>query len=168
MPFDVGDRVVYPHHGASVIERRESIEVMGELRDYFVLQLVDAGLVLRVPVDKAEEVGLREVIDTEEVLDVMAVLAKKAKRTPDNWSRRFKNHTDMLRSGDIYQTAEVVRNLSLRGREAHLSDAEGRMLARARQVLISELHLALGVSEEEASRRVDEEIGQLGPPTARR
>ena len=159
MAFDVGDRVVYPHHGASVIERRESISVMGEDREYFVLQLADAGLVVRVPVDKAEEVGLRGVVDDEEARDVLAVLAKKTKRTPENWSRRFKNHTEMLRSGDVYQTAEVVRNLSLRKAEAHLSEAEQRMLAQARRLLVSELHLALGVTEEEAARWVDEELG---------
>lgn len=158
MSLDVGDRVVYPQHGASVIERRESIEVMGELRDYFVLQLADAGLVIRVPVDKVGEIGMREVVDGEEARDVLAVLTKKV-RTPDNWSRRFKNHTEMLRSGDVYQTAEVVRNLSLRKREAHLSAGEERMLAHARRLLVSELHLSLRVSEDEAARQVDERLG---------
>jgi CarD family transcriptional regulator len=158
LSFDIGDRVVYPHHGPSVIERRESIEVMGEARDYFVLQLADRGLVIRVPVDKVDEIGVREVVDGEEAQDVLAVLTKKA-RTPDNWSRRFKNHTEMLKSGDIYQTAEVVRNLSLRKREAHLSAGEEQMLAHARRLLIAELHHSLRVSEEEAGRQVDERLG---------
>jgi CarD family transcriptional regulator len=156
--FAVGDQVVYPHHGATVIERRESVEVMGEVRDYFVLQLEESGLVLRVPVDKAEEIGLRGVIDDSEVVEVMAVLASRTKRLPENWSRRFKNHTEMLRSGDVYETAAVVRNLSLRQQEGHLSTGEQRMLAQARKVLISELRLSWGVSEEEAARRVDKEL----------
>lgn len=155
MSFDVGDQVVYPHHGPSVIERRESIAVMGQCRDYFVLQQADDGLVIRVPVDKLGEIGVREVVDSEEAKDVLAVLTKKV-RTPDNWSRRFKNHTAMLKSGDVYQTAEVVRNLSLRKRGAHLSAGEERMLAHARRLLVSELHLSLQVSEHEAARQVDQ------------
>ena len=158
MSFDVGDRVVYPHHGATVIERRETIAYQGEPREYFVLTLEDSRLVLRVPVDKAEEIGLRGVIDDSEVDEVMAVLASRTKRLPENWSRRFKNHTEMLRSGDIYETAAVVRNLSLRQQDGHLSAGEQRMLAQARKVLISELRLSWGVSEEEASRRVDKEL----------
>lgn len=160
MSFDIGDQVVYPHHGPSVIERRESIAVQGELRDYFVLQLADAGLVIRVPVDKLGEIGVREVVDREDAQDVLAVLTKKV-RTPDNWSRRFKNHTEMLKSGDVYQTAEVVRNLSLRKRDAHLSAGEERMLAHARRMLVSELHLSLEVSEDEAARQVDHCLAQV-------
>ena len=103
MSFDVGDKVVYPHHGAAVIERRERREVFGTDREYLVLRVAHDGLTLSVPADNTAEVGLREVINDEEILDVLAVLAKKGARTPSNWSRRFKNHTEKLKSGDIYQ-----------------------------------------------------------------
>jgi CarD family transcriptional regulator len=108
-----------------------------------------------VPADNTDEVGLREVINDEEVEEVFAVLRKKEARMPTNWSRRFKNHVEKLKSGDIYQVAEVVRNLSLREKDKGLSAGEKRMLARARQILVSELTFALGVDEEEAERQLD-------------
>jgi CarD family transcriptional regulator len=113
---------------------------------------------LKVPTDNTDEVGLREVINDEEVEEVFAVLRKKEARMPTNWSRRFKNHVEKLKSGDIYQVAEVVRNLSLRDAEKGLSAGEKRMLARARQILVSELTFAINVSEEEAERRLDEAL----------
>src|SRR5260370_17529195 len=91
MLFDVGDKVVYPHHGAAIVERREKREVFGETRDYLVLKLAYGDLTLMVPADNVEEVGLREVINDEEVEEVFAVLRKKEARMPTNWSRRFKN-----------------------------------------------------------------------------
>src|SRR5258708_19792080 len=92
-----------------------------------------------VPADKAEEIGLRDVINDEEVEEVFAVLRKKEARMPTNWSRRFKNHVEKLKSGDIYQVAEVVRNLSIPEADKGLSAGEKRMLARPRQILGSDL-----------------------------
>ncbi len=155
MPFEVGDKVVYPHHGAAVIEDRTVIEAFGENKEYFVLRIAFGDLTVRVPVDAAEKVGLREVINDEEVEEVFAVLGKKDARMPTNWSRRYKNHVEKLKSGDIYQVAEVVRNLTLRDNDKGLSAGERRMLAKARQVLVSELTFALGVSGDEAEHRLD-------------
>ncbi len=155
MSFDVGDKVVYPHHGAAIVERREMKEAFGETREYLVLRLAYGELVLMVPTDKTDEVGLRDVINDEEVEEVFAVLRKKEARMPTNWSRRYKNHVEKLKSGDIYQVAEVVRNLSLRDREKGLSAGEKRMLNRARQILLSELTFAIGASEEEATTKLD-------------
>jgi CarD family transcriptional regulator, regulator of rRNA transcription len=154
MAFDVGDKVVYPHHGAAVIERRENKTAFGEEKEYFVLRLSYGDLTAMVPVDNTEEVGLREVIDADEVDDVFEVLRKKEARMPTNWSRRYKNHVEKLKSGDIYQVAEVVRNLSIRDKDKGLSAGEKRMLTRARQILVSELTFAIGVSEEEAEKRL--------------
>ena len=155
MSFDVGDKVVYPHHGAAVIQRRELRQVSGTEREYLVLHMAFDDLTLRVPIDSIDSVGLREVIDDEEIADVFAVLAKKDVRTPTNWSRRFKNHAEKLKSGDIYQVAEVVRNLSMRRAESGLSAGETTMLSKARRVLVSELSFALDVGDEEAGRRLD-------------
>ena len=139
MPFDVGDKVVYPHHGAAVIEKREKIEAFGEKKEYLVLRLAYGDLTLKVPADNTDEVGLREVINDEEVEEVFAVLRKKEARMPTNWSRRFKNHVEKLKSGDIYQVAEVVRNLiaprqgegPLGGREAHAGQGPADPRVRA-------------------------------------
>ena len=158
MEFVIGDEVVYPHHGASVIEGVETLSVAGSQRDYFVLRFDYADLTLHIPVDGTEAVGLRRVIGADEVEEVFAVLRKTDARTPSNWSRRFKNHTEMLRSGDVYQLAEVVRNLAHRKATSHLSSAEQRMLERARRALVSELSLAMGVDAEEAGNRLDSEL----------
>ncbi len=156
--FDVGDKVVYPHHGAAVVERREEREVFGQRREYLVLKLAYGDLTLMVPADNVDEVGLREVINDEEVEEVFAVLRKKEARMPTNWSRRYKNHVEKLKSGDIYQVAEVVRNLSIRDRDKGLSAGEKRMLTRARQVLVSELTFAIGVSESEAEQKLNDAL----------
>jgi CarD family transcriptional regulator len=156
--FDIGDKVVYPHHGAAIVERREVKEAFGQEREYLVLRLAYGDLTLMVPADNTEGVGLREVINDEEVEEVFAVLRKKEARMPTNWSRRYKNHSEKLRSGDIYQVAEVVRNLSIRDKDKGLSAGEKRMLSRARQILVSELTFALGVDEATAEVRLDEAL----------
>ncbi len=158
MVFDSGDKLVYPHHGAAIVERREVKEAFGQKREYLVLRLAYGDLTLMVPADNTDGVGLREVINDEEVEEVFAVLRKKEARMPTNWSRRFKNHVEKLKSGDIYQVAEVVRNLSLREKDKGLSAGEKRMLARARQILVSELTFAINVSEEQAEQRLDEAL----------
>src|SRR4030088_638776 len=155
MSFDVGDKVVYPHHGAAIIEKSEKKDVFGENREYLVLKLAYGDLTLMVPADNTDEVGLREVINDEEVEEVFAVLRKKEARMPTNWSRRFKNHQEKLKSGDVYQVAEVVRNLAARNRDAALSAAERTMYERARTNLVSEIAPALGVSAEEAEEFLD-------------
>ncbi len=155
MSFDVGDRVVYPHHGAAIILRREFRDVAGAACEYLVLHMAYDDLTLSVPVDSADGVGLRDVIDEEEISGVYALLASKNVHTSPNWSRRFKNHAAKLSSGDVYQVAEVVRNLSMRRADGHLSAGEVIMLSKARRVLVSELSFALKVSDEEAGRRLD-------------
>ena len=150
MGFDVGDRVVYPHHGAAVIVRRDSREFNGKKTDYLVLQMAHGELTLSVPAEKAEEVGMRPPIGEEEVQDLFELLGKKDVREPANWSRRFKNHQEKLKSGDVYQVAEVVRNLALRDQAKGLSAGEKSMFVKARSVLVSELSFALNVSEEDA------------------
>jgi CarD family transcriptional regulator len=154
--FAVGDKVVYPHHGAAVIERREKVVAFGQTRDYFVLRIEHGNLTLKVPADATDEVGLRLIIDEDEVEEVFAVLRKPIGREPTNWSRRFKNNVEKLKSGDIYQIAELVRNLSRREQDKHLSAGEKRMLVNSRRVLVSELRLATNVPVEEAERQLDE------------
>jgi CarD family transcriptional regulator len=153
--FRVGDKVVYPHHGAAIIKGVEEREVMGETREYFVLRLSYGDLTLLVPLDNTEEVGIRDVISRDELEKVFKVLRSKECRMPTNWSRRFKTHVEKLRSGDIYQVAEVVRNLARRDKEKGLSAGEKRMLAKARQILLSEITFAADVDESEAGKLLD-------------
>ena len=158
MTFNVGDRVVYPHHGAAVVERREQKEAFGEKQEYLVLRMAHGDMMLSVPVAKAEEVGMRWPISTEAVDDLFDVLQKRDVREPANWSRRFKNHQEKLKSGDVYQVAEVVRNLALRERDKGLSAGEKSLFTKARSVLVSELSFALDVSEDDALAKVEKAL----------
>ncbi|MCL4449063.1 MAG: CarD family transcriptional regulator [Actinobacteria bacterium] len=153
--FRVGDRVVYPHHGAATIKSLEKKKAFGITKNYLILELAYGNLTLMIPEDNTETVGLRDVINKKEVMEVLAVLGKKEARMPTNWSRRYKNHVEKLKSGEIYQVAEVVRNLTIRYKDNGLSAGEKRMLSRARQILVSELTFALNINEEEAEKTLD-------------
>lgn len=155
MTFKPGDRVVYPHHGAAVIEKKEKRKAFGKNTEYLVLRMAHGDMMLSVPVDKVDEVGMRWPISEEDVEDLFEVLARRDVREPANWSRRFKNHQEKLKSGDVYQVAEVVRNLALRDRAKGLSAGEKSLYTKARNVLISELAFALDVDEDSATERID-------------
>jgi CarD family transcriptional regulator len=154
--FRKGDTVVHPEHGAAVIEELRDREFLGEKRKYLVLRVAYGDLTLMVPVDSTDEVGLRQVVSKNEVKKVLKVLTEDESSMAANWSRRFKNNMEKLHSGDPYQVAEVLRNLAIREREKGLSAGEKRMIQKARQILISELHYATGNSEEEAEAMIDD------------
>ena len=157
MAFDVGDRVVYPHHGAAIIVRKETRDFNGEDTEYLVLEVKreETRVTISVPSEKVDDVGMRPPISRDEVEDLFDLLAKRDIREPANWSRRFKNHQEKLKSGDVYQVAEVVRNLALREKGKGLSTAEKSMLERARGILVSELSFALNVTEEAALTKLE-------------
>jgi CarD family transcriptional regulator len=158
--FRVGDKVVYPHHGAAVIEKMEERELFGEKRNYFILKLAYGELTLMVPTDSTEDVGLREVTPAKDMPKVFRVLKKQEPMTnTTNWSRRFKANVEKLRSGDIYQVADVVRSLHQRDKEKGLSAGEKRMLTKARQILVSELTFSKDCDEEAAEKMLDEVLG---------
>ena len=126
MKFKKGDTVIYPQHGACVVQGTKKMEFFGETQEYLILKTVINEMTLKVPVSSTEEVGVRPPVSADELEDLVAVLAKPDPRVPSNWSRRFKNHQEKLKSGDVYQVAEVVRNLAARNRDASLSAAEAR------------------------------------------
>ncbi len=155
MTYRVGDTVVYPHHGAAVIEKHEKRTLEGQERDYLVLRLTYGDLTLMVPADATQAVGLRDVVSQKEVDEVFGLLRRRDGSMPTNWSRRFKANYEKLKSGDIFQVAEVVRNLALREREKGLSAGEKRMLTKARQILVSELSAAIKKSDEQTEELID-------------
>ena len=160
MAYRVGDTVIYPHHGAAVIERVEQRDLRGEPTDYFVLRLTYGDLTLMVPSDACEEVGIRNVVSKKEVEQVLDVLRQKEGKAAGNWSRRFKANYEKLRSGDIYQVAEVVRNLATREKEKGLSAGEKRMLTKAKQILLSELAVAIKKDEAKAEELVEKTLAE--------
>lgn len=152
MDFKVGDTVVYPHHGAAVVEALEQRELRGELVDYLVLQIHQSDLTVRVPAKNAELVGVRDVVGEEGLLKVFSVLRETDVEEAGNWSRRYKANQERLASGDVNKVAEVVRDLWRREQDRGLSAGEKRMLAKARQVLVGELALVENIDEAKADQ----------------
>lgn len=156
MTFTVGDTVVYPHHGAAKIEAVEVRVIKGEEREYLVLRVAQGDLTVRVPADNIDLVGVRDVVNQEGLDRVFEVLRQPYTEEPTNWSRRYKANLEKLASGDVIKVAEVVRDLWRRDRERGLSAGEKRMLAKARQILVSELALAEKTNEDKAEAILDE------------
>ncbi|MEI8056728.1 MAG: CarD family transcriptional regulator [Actinomycetes bacterium] len=156
MAFVVGDTVVYPHHGAALIEAIEKRVIKGVERDYLVLRVAQGDLTVRVPSDNVDLVGVRDVVNQEGLDRVFDVLRQPYTEEPTNWSRRYKANLEKLASGDVIKVAEVVRDLWRRERERGLSAGEKRMLAKARQILVSELALAEKTNEDKAEAILDE------------
>src|SRR5450755_1949758 len=160
MSFKVGDTVVYPHHGAARIEEIEIRSIKGEERSYLVLKVAQGDLTVLVPAENADIVGVRDVVGQEGLDKVFEVLRAPHTEEPTNWSRRYKANGEKLASGDVNKVAEVVRDLWRRDRERGLSAGEKRMLAKARQILVSELALAEGTNEDKAEIVLDEVLGE--------
>ena len=156
MHFNVGDTVVYPHHGAATIEAIEKKVVKGVERDYLVLRVAQGDLTVQVPSENVDLVGVRDVVDAAGLDRVFDVLRQPYTEEPTNWSRRYKANLEKLASGDVIKVAEVVRDLWRRERERGLSAGEKRMLAKARQILVSELALAENTNEDKAEAILDE------------
>jgi CarD family transcriptional regulator len=152
--FEIGDSVVYPHHGAGKVLRKEQKEVLGESREYLTIKILHNDMTVMVPTENAALAGLRRVIDEETVKKVLAVLQDECSEMPKNWNRRFKHNRDKIKTGDIYELAEVVRNLAIREAQKGLSTGEKQMFTRAKKILASELMYALEMNEEEVEEHL--------------
>jgi CarD family transcriptional regulator len=153
--FKIGDKVVYPMHGAGIIEAIEEKEVLGETRQYYILRLPVGDMKVMIPISNCEEVGLRQVIDDDGVQRVFHILREQSTSMSDNWNRRYRANLEKIKSGNIYEVAEVVRNLVKRDKEKGLSSGERKMLENARQILISELVLATELGEDKTKSMVE-------------
>lgn len=157
--FNIGDRVVYPMHGAGIIEAVETQTVLGQEQQYYVMRLPIGDMKVMIPMNNVEEIGLREVIGKDEVPKVYEVLSGEKSKMSQNWNRRYRANMDKIKSGDIFAVAEVVRNLSIRDREKGLSTGERKLLETARQILISELVLAEDTTEEAVEATLSRLLG---------
>jgi CarD family transcriptional regulator len=161
--FKKGDTIIYPQHGACIVKGVKRMRAFDVVQEYLILESVmkdmsGKGMTLSVPTAKAHDLGIRPPVSASELQDLVDVLSKPDPRVPANWSRRFKNHQEKLKSGDVYQVAEVVRNLAARDRENQLSAAEKTMYDRARLNLISEIAPSKKCSTEEATRFLDQAL----------
>jgi len=159
--FKVGDKVVYPHHGAGTVVKKEQREVLGAKRDYLTIKILHNDMTVNVPCENAEAVGLRRVIDEVMVEKVLKALQGSGTVMPKNWNRRFKHNRDKMKTGDIFELAEVVRNLSLRDHEKGLSTGEKQMFVKAKKILASELMYAKAMDEDEAGLWLDDVLSTV-------
>ncbi len=153
--FELGDSVVYPHHGAGKVLKKERKAMFGEEREYLTIKILHNDMTVMVPCENAGRAGLRRIIDEEAVQKVLAVLQDELSDMPKNWNRRFKHNRDKIKTGDIYELAEVVRNLAIREHDKGLSTGEKQMFTRAKKILASELMYALDMDEEGAEEHLD-------------
>lgn len=155
--FNVGDKVVYPMHGAGTIEAIEEKDILGEKQAYYIIKM-PGEVKCMVPTVKAEEIGVRDIIDKETAVKVFKVLEQDSTDMSMNWNKRYRDNMDKMKSGDAYEIADVVRNLSFKQKEKGLSTGEKKMLLNAKQILVSELTLAEHSSKDEVEELVDNTI----------
>ena len=153
--YEIGDHVVYPHHGAGKVLKKEVRNVLGSEREYLTIKILHNEMTVMVPCENAARAGLRRVIDEEAVARVISVLCSDVSQMPKNWNRRFKHNRDKIKTGDVFELAEVVRNLAIREADKGLSTGEKQMFTRAKKVLASELTYALDMEENEAEAHID-------------
>lgn len=156
--YKIGDKVVYPMHGAGIIEGIEEKEILGEIQSYYILSLPIKNMRVMLPVNNIEGLGLREVVEPDEVDTVMRMLTEEQTEMHSNWNRRYRDNMEKVKTGDIIEVAEVVRNLLIMDKEKGLSTGERKMLANTKQILVSELILAKGLDELEVERLIKESI----------
>ena len=161
IPFAVGDKVVYPHHGAATIIKKQKINIGGEKKDYFILEIATDQLTVSVPAASAVDLGVRPVISKNKAKQVFATLRSEPQEAGSNWSRWYKVLTEKINSGDIFQVAEVIRDLDYAQKVKGISPALKRMLAKARLIIISELQFSLNISEEEAIKKLERALPKL-------
>jgi len=153
--FYVGDKIVYPMHGAGIIEDIEEKKILGESRRYYILRVPCGDMKIMIPVGGANEVGIRQIIGREELTVVCRLLGEPSTDMPDNWNRRYRENMEKLKSGDVENVAEVVRNLLRIDRVKKLSTGEKKMLANAKQILVSEMILSGNMTNEEAEKLIE-------------
>ncbi|MFC4075444.1 CarD family transcriptional regulator [Salinithrix halophila] len=156
--FNIGDKVVYPMHGAGIIESIEEKEILGESQQYYIMRLPIGDMKVMIPMNNVDSIGLREVVDEATITEVIERLSTGDHDVSNNWNRRYRANLDKMKSGDIHDMADVVRCLVLREREKGLSTGERKMLDNARQILISEMVLAKEMDEHQAFGLLDQII----------
>ena len=159
--FEVGDKVVYPQHGAGVVVGRETKTVLGEPRDYLTIRIIASEMTLMVPADATDAAGLRAVITGDDLDAVLALLRGEDEVIAGNWNRRFKHNREKMRTGDVLELVGVIRNLMNRSIEKGLSSGERQMMARAKRILASEIQYAKDLDEAEAQAYLDELLEEI-------
>ncbi|HML37466.1 MAG TPA: CarD family transcriptional regulator [Bacillota bacterium] len=156
--FVIGDKIVYPMHGAGIIEQIEEKQILGEIRKYYILKVPSGDMKIMIPIDSCGEIGIRAIISVEEIKEVLEVLSSESTEMSSNWNRRYRENMEKLKTGDIYNVAEVVRNLMRTDKEKKLSTGEKKMLSNAKQILISEIILVKEIDHDSAEQIINSAV----------
>ena len=156
--FAIGDKIVYPMHGAGVIEGIEEKKILGEIRRYYILRVPCGDMKIMIPTDSSSEIGIRHIVTAGEVESVIQTLSDSSTEMPSNWNRRYRENMEKLKTGDIVEVAEVVRNLMRTDREKKLSTGEKKLLSNAKQILASEIILVSGKSNEQVTEIINKAV----------
>lgn len=156
--FAIGSKIVHPMHGAGVIQKIEKKKILGEVKQYYILKLPCNDMDVMIPVESEKSVGIRGIVDSSVAREAIEVLKQDSTPMDSNWNRRYRDNMEKLKKGDIFLVAEIVRNLMRAGREKSLSAGETKMLHNAKQILISEIILSCGISQQDAERLVEESV----------
>jgi CarD family transcriptional regulator len=156
--FVIGDRIVYPMHGAGIIEQIEEKQILGEVRKYYILKVPCGDMKIMIPTESSQEIGVRAVISVDEISEVIHVLGADTTEMSNNWNRRYRENMEKLKTGDIYHVAEVVRNLMRTDKEKKLSTGEKKMLSNAKQILISEIILVKDIDHDTAEKIINSAV----------
>lgn len=154
--FKVGDMAVYPAHGVGVIERIENREISGCQEDFYVMRILETKMIIMIPSSNAANVGLRQIIDQDEVSKIFSILKKRDISVNGNqtWNRRYREYMDKIKSGSVFEVAEVYRDLTTIKQDKELSFGERKMLDTARSLLVKEISLAKNMKEEDVERDI--------------
>lgn len=160
--YNIGDSVVYPTHGAGVIEDIEVKEVLGKEQSYYVMRIPIGDMKVMIPMANAKEIGMRDVIDKDKAEEVMRAFRSVETDVIQNWSKRFRDNMVRIKSGNIFEVSAVVKSLMLRDRQKGLSTGERKMLSNAKQIMISEIVVATGNDRDSIEKRlsgmIDDEL----------
>jgi len=157
--FKIGDKIVYPNHGAGIIDSIEKKEFLGEEKDYFILKMPIGSMDISIPMANIDKMNIREVIGKEEGDEVLKILDDDPTQMSSNWNVRYRQNQEVIKSGDIFEIAKMVRNLAILDKEKGLSTTEKKLLNRARRIMASELVMAGSLEKEKAEEMIDESIG---------
>ena len=153
--FQIGDKVVHPMHGAGIVDSIVQKKVNGVMREYYVLKLPVRAMVVMVPTENCEEIGVRPIVDREQADRVLAAIPDIQVEMTQNWNRRYRENMERIKSGDLFEVARVVKELMLRDVQKGLSTGERKMLHSAKQILISEIVMCQSSSYEDVEACID-------------
>ncbi len=156
--YKLGDKILYPMHGAGVIKQISKREILGEIKEYYIFTVPCGEMDVMIPVEGCDSIGVRPVVTPEEVYRAIEILGEESTEMTGNWNKRYRENSEKIKSGNIECVAEIVRNLTRIDRESKLSAGEKKMLSNARKILQSEIMLVLDMTREEALEAIENAI----------